>query len=65
MSGDIGRGATAACIKLAEKVLHSQALPFGEGQHFVQLAGGTNDSTAPKLREMGLIGGGGFRRKEV
>lgn len=33
------------------------ALPFGEGQHFVQLAGGTNDRTAEKLREIGLIGG--------
>lgn len=32
------------------------ALPFGDGQHFVQLAGGTNDRTAGKLREMGLIG---------
>ncbi|CAN0389665.1 unnamed protein product, partial [Pylaiella littoralis] len=35
------------------------ALPFGEGQHFVQLAGGTNDRTAEKLREVGLIGGDG------
>lgn len=32
------------------------ALPFGEGQHFVQLAGGTNDRTAHRLREMGLVG---------
>ncbi|CAM9997296.1 unnamed protein product [Ectocarpus sp. 8 AP-2014] len=56
MSGDIGAGATAACIRLAEKVLDTRALPFGEGQHFVQLAGGTNDRTAHRLREMGLIG---------
>ena len=32
------------------------AVPFGDGQHFVQLAGGTNDRTAPKLLELGLIG---------
>lgn len=34
-------------------------MPFGEGQHYVQLAGGTNDRTAEKLRAMGLIGGDG------
>ncbi|CAN0086901.1 unnamed protein product, partial [Ascophyllum nodosum] len=55
MSGDIGTGATVACVRLAEKVLTSRVLPFGEGQHFVQLAGGTNARTAPKLRELGLL----------
>ncbi|CAM9644696.1 unnamed protein product, partial [Choristocarpus tenellus] len=62
MSGDIGAGATSACIRFATKVLNSQAVPFGDGQHFVQLAGGTNNHTAPKLRELGLLpgkGGGG------
>ncbi|CAM9692316.1 unnamed protein product, partial [Laminaria digitata] len=56
MSGDTGRGATTACVRLAQKVLATEAVPFGDGQHFVQLAGGTNDRTAPKLLELGLIG---------
>ncbi len=49
MSGDIGDGATRACVKLAEKVL-SQNLPG-----FVQVAGGTNDHTIAKLRASGLL----------
>ncbi|AFY59582.1 circadian clock protein LdpA [Synechococcus sp. PCC 6312] len=49
MSGDIGDGATRACVKLAEKVL-SQHLPG-----FVQVAGGTNDHTVAKLRASGLL----------
>lgn len=50
MSGDIGAGATRAAIKLAQKVSAAQ-LPG-----FIQLAGGTNHSTVPKLRELGLLG---------
>ncbi len=49
MSGDIGDGATRACVKLAEKVL-TQNLPG-----FVQVAGGTNDHTVAKLRASGLL----------
>ena len=48
MSGDIGKGTTHAAIKLAQKVLSSDlAEP-------VQLAGGTNQHTVLKLRELGL-----------
>jgi Fe-S-cluster-containing hydrogenase component 2 len=49
MSGDIGAGTTHAAIKLGEKVLAAQ-LPG-----YVQLAGGTNHYTVPKLRECGLL----------
>ncbi len=49
MSGDIGAGTTHAAIKLGEKVLAAQ-LPG-----YVQLAGGTNHYTVPKLRERGLL----------
>jgi Fe-S-cluster-containing hydrogenase component 2 len=49
MSGDIGAGTTHAAIKLGEKVLAAQ-LPG-----YVQLAGGTNNYTVPKLRERGLL----------
>jgi len=49
MSGDIGAGATQAALKLAEKVLNFH-LPRG----FVQLAGGTNHTTADKARAMGI-----------
>ncbi|GBF85413.1 4Fe-4S ferredoxin iron-sulfur binding domain protein [Aphanothece sacrum FPU3] len=49
MSGDIGKGTTHAAIKLAQKVLNS-SLPG-----LVQLAGGTNHHTVPKLRELGLL----------
>jgi Fe-S-cluster-containing hydrogenase component 2 len=49
MSGDIGRGATRAAIELAQKVLKSH-LPG-----YVQLAGGTNHHTVPKLKTMGLV----------
>jgi Fe-S-cluster-containing hydrogenase component 2 len=48
MSGDIGDGATRATIKYGERVLRSH-LPG-----FVQLAGGTNRHTVPKLKEIGL-----------
>jgi Fe-S-cluster-containing hydrogenase component 2 len=48
MSGDIGDGATRATIKYGERVLRSH-LPG-----FVQLAGGTNRHTVPKLKELGL-----------
>jgi Fe-S-cluster-containing hydrogenase component 2 len=48
MSGDIGGGATRACLRLGEKVLGFQ-LPG-----FVQLAGGTNNSTVAKAQAIGL-----------
>lgn len=43
-------------ILVAPLCVSPKAVPFGDGQHFVQLAGGTNDRTAPKLLELGLIG---------
>jgi Fe-S-cluster-containing hydrogenase component 2 len=49
MSGDIGTGTTHAAIKLGEKVLEAN-LPG-----YVQLAGGTNHHTVPKLRERRLL----------
>ncbi len=48
MSGDIGDGATRACVKLGQKVL-AAGLPG-----FVQLAGGTNRHTVAKLATLGL-----------
>ncbi|OKH22898.1 circadian clock protein LdpA [Chroogloeocystis siderophila] len=55
MSGDIGDGTTLAAIKLGQKVL-AAGLPG-----YVQLAGGTNDYTVAKLKEIGLIKGSGVR----
>ncbi|BAZ86574.1 circadian clock protein LdpA [Dolichospermum compactum] len=49
MSGDIGDGTTIATIKLGQKVLTAN-LPG-----YVQLAGGTNSYTVPKLKGMGLL----------
>jgi Fe-S-cluster-containing hydrogenase component 2 len=49
MSGDIGTGATRAAIKLGQKVLAAR-LPG-----YVQLAGGTNDRTASKLKISGML----------
>lgn len=49
MSGDIGVGTTRAAIALAQKVL-AAGLPG-----YVQLAGGTNHHTVPKLTELGLL----------
>jgi len=49
MSGDIGDGTTHAAIKLGQKVLAAD-LPG-----YVQLAGGTNSYTVPKLRTLGLL----------
>lgn len=49
MSGDIGAGTTRAAVKLGRKVL-AAGLPG-----FVQLAGGTNHHTVPKLRSLGLL----------
>ncbi|GAB4464233.1 MAG: hypothetical protein OHK0037_17980 [Elainellaceae cyanobacterium] len=49
MSGDIGAGATRAAIKLGQKVL-AAGLPG-----YVQLAGGTNHHTVPKLQALGLL----------
>ncbi len=46
MSGDIGDGTTKACIKLGQKVLAAN-LPG-----YVQLAGGTNAHTVPKLKTL-------------
>lgn len=52
MSGDIGKGVTHAAIKLSQKVL-AIGLPG-----YVQLAGGTNLYTVPKLKELGLLRAG-------
>lgn len=49
MSGDIGAGTARAAVKLGEKVL-SAGLPG-----YVQLAGGTNNYTVPKLQDSGLL----------
>lgn len=49
MSGDIGAGTTNAAIKLGQKVFQAR-LPG-----YVQLAGGTNDHTVPKLRSLNLL----------
>lgn len=49
MSGDIGKGTTHAAIRLAQKVLASDV------PGYVQLAGGTNQYTVPKLRASGLL----------
>lgn len=49
MSGDIGRGTTHAAIRLAQKVLTAGLTGY------VQLAGGTNQYTALKLKELGLL----------
>ena len=53
MSGDIGDGTTIATIKLGQKVLAAN-LPG-----YVQLAGGTNSYTVPKLKAMRLLRGWG------
>ncbi|MGB3654394.1 MAG: LdpA C-terminal domain-containing domain [Rivularia sp. (in: cyanobacteria)] len=49
MSGDIGSGTTLATVKLGAKVLRAK-IPG-----YVQLAGGTNSYTVPKLKAMGLL----------
>lgn len=49
MSGDIGAGTTAAAIRFGKKLLRAN-LPG-----YVQLAGGTNGSTVPKLKELNLL----------
>ncbi|XHX75986.1 MAG: circadian clock protein LdpA [Stenomitos frigidus ULC029] len=49
MSGDIGMGTTRAAVKLGQKVL-AASLPG-----FIQLAGGTNHHTVPKLKALGLL----------
>jgi Fe-S-cluster-containing hydrogenase component 2 len=49
MSGDIGMGATKATIQFGQQVLNAR-LPG-----YVQLAGGTNDYTVPKLRSLNLL----------
>lgn len=51
MSGDLGKGTTHATLRLAQTVLAAD-LPG-----YVQLAGGTNAYTVPKLRELGLLKG--------
>jgi len=64
MSGDIGDGATRAALQLGQKVLDFQ-LPIG----FVQLAGGTNASTVPKLRQAAIpvagVAYGSYARKII
>ncbi|MDX1976480.1 MAG: LdpA C-terminal domain-containing domain [Pseudanabaenaceae cyanobacterium bins.68] len=63
MSGDLGKGASQATLKLASQVLGLQ-LPG-----YVQLAGGTNDYTIARARTLNLgiagIGFGGYGRKLV
>lgn len=49
MSGDIGDGTTHATIKLSQKVLAAK-LPG-----YVQLAGGTNNYTVTKLKQLGML----------
>lgn len=49
MSGDIGSGTTLAAVKLGDKVLKAN-IPG-----YVQLAGGTNSYTVPKLKAIGLL----------
>lgn len=49
MSGDIGMGSTRVAIQVGQKVLASK-LPG-----YVQLAGGTNQHTVPKLRDLNLL----------
>jgi Fe-S-cluster-containing hydrogenase component 2 len=49
MSGDIGAGTTHPAIKLAQRILASDL------DGFVQLAGGTNAYTVPKLAQLGLL----------
>jgi Fe-S-cluster-containing hydrogenase component 2 len=49
MSGDIGNGATRATIRYGQKALKSPLVGF------IQLAGGTNDHTVPKLKESRLL----------
>ncbi len=49
MSGDIGRGTTHAAIRLAQKVLASDL------SGYVQLAGGTNQYTVPKLHALEML----------
>ena len=61
MSGDIGKGTTHAAIAVAQKILRAN-LPG-----YVQLAGGTNDYTAIKLKEKQMLRGKAdkFNRKYV
>ncbi|MBF2097248.1 MAG: 4Fe-4S ferredoxin [Gloeomargaritaceae cyanobacterium C42_A2020_066] len=49
MSGDVGRGTTTAAIRLGATVL-GYNLPG-----YVQLAGGTNAETVPRLRSLGFL----------
>ncbi len=49
MSGDIGKGTTHAAVRLAQKVIASEV------SGYVQLAGGTNEYTVLKLRQLGLL----------
>jgi hypothetical protein len=49
MSGDIGKGTSKATIQFGQQVLKAN-LPG-----YVQLAGGTNQHTVPKLQSLGLF----------
>jgi Fe-S-cluster-containing hydrogenase component 2 len=55
MSGDIGAGTTHPAIKLAQHILAAQQQGHLGG--FVQLAGGTNAYTVPKLQQLQLLAG--------
>ncbi len=59
MSGDIGDGTTIAAVKLAQKVLAAN-LPG-----YVQLAGGTNSYTVPKLQKLGMLGSNLGRSRRI
>ena len=59
MSGDLGKGATRAAVKLGQKVLEA-GLPG-----YVQLAGGTNNHTVSKLQAAGLLKGQPHRQNPV
>ena len=49
MSGDIGKGTTHAAISFADKVLQAN-IPG-----YIQLAGGTNDHTVEKLKQLQML----------
>jgi hypothetical protein len=76
MSGDIGKGTAHAAASLAAGILQHQnpsatgldesenstaaPIDFSSGQHFVQLAGGTNDYSVTCATQQGLVGRTGF-----
>ena len=59
MSGDIGKGTTHAAISFADKVLQAN-LPG-----YIQLAGGTNDHTVEKLKQLQMLHQSNQKAKSV